>query len=86
MATKKRKTKKSEDSTTTSESQSTVPAHPVQVKAKLDVSSVTVSAAKVPPAKRLFPSSLLAELDELKSRLEEVEKVLGINKHTTKEL
>lgn len=65
MATKKRKSKKDEQ-------QIEAPA-PTQ---KLDVSSVEVAKAPVPPSRRLFPSSLIAELDEIKARLEAIENKL----------
>lgn len=67
MVAKKRKTKKSE-----SESTEVVSSEPK----KLDVSSVAVVPAKLPPNKRLFPASLLAELDEIKDRLEKLEKAI----------
>ena len=43
---------------------------------KLDVSKVEVASAPQPPARRLFPTSLIAELDSIKARLEELEKKL----------
>lgn len=64
MVAKKRKTKKSEVETTdvtTSEPK------------KLDLNVVSVAPAKLPPNNRLFPASLLAELDEIKERLEKLE-------------
>jgi hypothetical protein len=42
----------------------------------LDVSAVEVTKAPVPPSRRLFPSSLIAELDTIKARLDEIEKKL----------
>lgn len=66
MATKKRKSKKTEEQT------ETVNASPK----KLDVSVVEVTKAPVPPSRRLFPSSLIAELDAIKARLDEIEKKL----------
>jgi hypothetical protein len=43
---------------------------------KLDVSKVEVAQAQVPPSRRLFPTSLIAELDSIKARLDELEKKL----------
>lgn len=43
---------------------------------KLDVSKVEVASSAQPPARRLFPTSLLAELDSIKARLDELEKKL----------
>lgn len=51
----------------------TTEAAPVQ---KLDVSKVEVAPAQVPPPRRLFPTSLIAELDSIKARLDELEKKL----------
>ena len=68
MATKKRKSKKVED-------QIEAPTEITSTK-KLDVSSIEVAKSPVPPSRRLFPSSLIAELDAIKVRLEELEKKL----------
>ena len=94
MATKSRKNKKSVDTETVPETESLttiseerVPtvARELRANKRLDLTTVMVTQAKVPPSRRLFPSALLSELDELKSRLEEVERVLGITGHNTKE-
>ena len=69
MATKKRKSKKVED-------QIEAPTTEITSTKKLDVSSVEVAKSPVPPSRRLFPSSLIAELDAIKVRLEELEKKL----------
>jgi hypothetical protein len=67
MATKKRKSKKTEEA----------PVEVVEAPAqKLDVATVEVAKSPVPPSRRLFPSSLIAELDAIKARLDEIEKKL----------
>lgn len=66
MATKKRKSKKTEETVEVTEA----------VPQKLDVSTVEVAKSPVPPSRRLFPSSLIAELDAIKARLDEIEKKL----------
>jgi hypothetical protein len=68
MAAKKKKTKKNETELT--ETNSSEPK-------KLDVNVVSVAPAKLPPNKRLFPASLLKELDEIKERLEKIEQTLA---------
>jgi hypothetical protein len=43
---------------------------------KLDVHAVSVVPAKLPPNKRLFPAALLEELDQIKERLDKLEKTI----------
>ncbi len=43
---------------------------------KLDVHAVSVVPTKLPPNMRLFPASLLQELDEIKERLDKLEKTI----------
>lgn len=68
MVAKKRKTKKSDVEST--EVTSSEPK-------KLDLNTVSVAPAKLPPNKRLFPASLLSELDEIKERLEKLEQAIA---------
>lgn len=68
MVAKKKKTKNTE-----AESTDAVSSEPK----KLDVSVVSVTPAKVPPTNRLFPAALLSELDEIKERLDKLEKALA---------
>lgn len=69
MAKGKKKSKK-EDSPPAEDQ---VVSKPVE---KLDVTKVEVASASHPPARRLFPTSLIAELDSIKARLDELEKKL----------
>jgi len=49
----------------------------VRKKKALNVSEVSVAPAKVPPSQRLFPVSLLTELDDIKSRLDKLEQAIA---------
>lgn len=77
MATKKKKAKKVEDAVETSPATTDA----ADTKKPLDLTAISIPQAKVPPAHRLFPSALLSELDDIKERLEEIEKTLGIGKN-----
>lgn len=69
MAKGKKKSKKADSSLVDADSTS----KPTE---KLDVTKVEVASASQPPSRRLFPTSLIAELDSIKARLDELEKKL----------